>query len=81
MEFRMAPEWIWELPLTSKASAAMEQIMGYQLPNAIQNNLYVKRSLTIRAQAFPQKWVRFPLAHEQGAIHTHTQYIMFYQFH
>lgn len=54
----MAPKWIWELALSSKASAAMEQIMGYRLPNAIQNTLYVKCSLTIRDH---KKWVRFPL--------------------
>lgn len=56
----MAPKWIWELALSSKVSAVVEQIVGYQLPNAIQNTLYVKW-FTIRAQAFPQKWVRFPL--------------------
>lgn len=54
----MVPKWIWELALSSKASAAMEQIMGYRLPNAIQNTLYVKWSLTIRDH---KKWVRFPL--------------------
>lgn len=25
----MVPEWIWELALSTKASAAMDQIVGY----------------------------------------------------
>lgn len=56
----MAPEWIWELALSTKASAAMEQIVGYRLPNAVQNTLYAKWSLTIRPRLFHKSGSDFP---------------------